>query len=58
MVEQANNNPAGSGAAGMETPIKLLLPPYTKLEVGGQRGSGSDYDVYFNLTGRIYGKIE
>lgn len=55
MVQQANNNPAGSGAAGMETPVKLLLPPFSQVEISGQRGSGSDYDVYFTLTGRVYG---
>ena len=55
MVQQANNNPSGSGAAGMETPVILLLPPFSEVEVSGQRGSGSDYDVYFTLTGRVYG---
>ena len=54
IVEQGNNNPVGSGAAGMETPIILHVPPYTEIVVSGQRGSGSDYDVYFNLTGRLY----
>jgi len=54
ILQQANNNPAGSGAAGMETPIKLVIPPHTEVIVSGLRGSGSDYDIYLNLTGRIY----
>ena len=54
IVEQANNNPSGSGAAGMETPIRLHVPAYTEVTISGQRGSGTDYDIYLNLTGRIY----
>ena len=52
ILEQANNNPAGTGAD--PTPIRIVIPPYTQVEISGKRGSGSDYDVYFNLTGRIY----
>jgi len=53
IVEQANNNPSGSGAAGTGNPLTLHIPAYTEIIISGQRGAGSDYDVYFNLTGEI-----
>tara|TARA_Y100000401_G_C8263927_1_gene194756 strand:+ start:141 stop:563 length:423 start_codon:yes stop_codon:yes gene_type:complete len=35
-------------------PFVFLIPPYSKVTVSGQRGSGSDLDVFFNIVGRIY----
>jgi len=54
IVEQANNNPSGSGAAGTGNPLTIHVPPYTQIAVSGQRGSGSDFDVYFNLSGILH----
>ena len=34
-------------------PIQLLIPPNSVVTVKGQRGSGSDYDVYALIRGEI-----
>lgn len=36
-------------------PIQLLIPPNSVVTVKGQRGSGSDYDVYVLIRGEHYG---
>ena len=35
-------------------PFVFLIPPYSKVTISGQRGGGSDFDIYFNIVGRIY----
>ena len=53
ILEQVVNNPGGASLWGMSDPIRLHVPAYTEITISGQRGSGSDYNVYFNLTGEI-----
>jgi len=35
-------------------PYVFLIPPYSRVTISGQRGSGSDLDVFFNVIGRTY----
>ena len=35
-------------------PFVFLIPPHSKVTISGQRGSGSDLDVFFNIIGRMY----
>ena len=49
-----NNQIINENKASVFLPFTFLIPPYSKVTISGQRGSGSDYNAYFNLVGRIY----
>jgi len=35
-------------------PFTFVIPPYSKVVISGQRGSGSDFTAFFNIIGRMY----
>jgi len=41
------NNPYGF------YPVELLIPPHSNVVIQAQRGTGSDYIVYFTLRGKV-----
>jgi hypothetical protein len=53
VVAQFNNNAYQTYPYGM-TPIQLLFPPNSIVIISAQRGSGSDYNVYASIRGKIY----
>jgi len=53
VLTKFNKNPNVSDPVGF-SPIQLLIPPNSSVTISAQRGSGSDYDVYVVLRGRVY----
>jgi len=53
VLDKFVKNPNTSDPMGF-APIQLLLPPNSSVQVAGQRGSGSDFDIFVLLTGTLY----
>jgi len=53
VITKFNKNPNSTDPVGF-SPILLTLPPNSVVIISAQRGSGSDYNVYASIRGKVY----
>ena len=52
ILSKFNKNPNVSDPVGF-SPIQFVIPPFTTVLIEAQRGSGTDYNVFHLLTGKV-----
>jgi len=57
IIAQFCNNSFQTYPYGM-SPYKFVIPPFSHVVIQAQRGSGSDFEVYHIITGKVKGAIE